>query len=48
MVHDENESWYLEDNIRDYLNIEPDDGNLDEDFKESNMMHGKKNQWSRE
>lgn len=44
MVHDENESWYLEDNIRKYLNIEPDDENLDDDFKESNMMHGKKNQ----
>lgn len=44
MVYDENESWYLEDNIREYLNIEPDDENLYEDFKESNMMHGKKNQ----
>lgn len=44
MVYDENQSWYLEDNIRDYLSIEPEDENLDEAFEESNMMHGKKNQ----
>lgn len=40
MVHDENHSWYLEDNIREYLNVDPDSLMLDEGFEESNMMHG--------
>lgn len=42
MVHDENHSWYLDDNIRTYLNIEPGPLVEDEDFIESNMMHGKR------
>lgn len=41
MVHDENESWYLGDNIRKYLNVDPESVGLDEGFEESNMMHGK-------
>ncbi|XP_038564951.1 ferroxidase HEPHL1 [Micropterus salmoides] len=40
MVHDENQSWYLDDNIRTYLGIHPDTVKGDEDFIESNMMHG--------
>lgn len=44
MVHDENKSWYLDDNIRKYLNVEPNDENLDDGFEESNMMHGKTKQ----
>lgn len=42
MVHDENQSWYLDDNIRNYLGLEPDTFQHDEDFEESNMMHGKR------
>lgn len=41
MVHDENQSWYLEDNIRTYLGVDPVTFKPDEDFEESNMMHGK-------
>lgn len=44
MVHDENQSWYLDDNIRKYLNIEPDAVDSDDGFEESNMMHGKTKQ----
>ncbi|XP_070772856.1 ferroxidase HEPHL1 [Enoplosus armatus] len=40
MVHDENQSWYLDDNIRTYLGVNPDTFMPDEDFEESNMMHG--------
>ncbi|XP_040907267.1 ferroxidase HEPHL1 isoform X2 [Toxotes jaculatrix] len=41
MVHDENQSWYLKDNIRTYLGEEKLDHLLqDEEFQESNMMHG--------
>ncbi|XP_068571995.1 ferroxidase HEPHL1 [Cebidichthys violaceus] len=40
MVHDENQSWYLDDNIRTYLDVNPDTFIPDEDFNESNMMHG--------
>ncbi|XP_068600136.1 ferroxidase HEPHL1-like [Brachionichthys hirsutus] len=40
MVHDENQSWYLDDNIRQYLGVDPDTFSPDEDFEESNMMHG--------
>ncbi|XP_059207832.1 ferroxidase HEPHL1 [Centropristis striata] len=40
MVHDENQSWYLDDNIRTYLNEDPETFVQDEDFEESNMMHG--------
>lgn len=42
MVHDENQSWYLEDNIRKYLGVDPDKFTSDEDFEESNMMHGER------
>lgn len=44
MVHDENQSWYLDDNIRKYLNIEPHVVDSDDGFEESNMMHGKTKQ----
>lgn len=40
MVHDENQSWYLDENIRTYLGVDPDDVTKDGDFEESNMMHG--------
>ncbi|XP_008290705.1 hephaestin-like protein 1 isoform X2 [Stegastes partitus] len=40
MVHDENQSWYLKDNIRKYLGVDPETYTGDEDFEESNMMHG--------
>ncbi|KAI5092141.1 hypothetical protein C0J45_17772 [Silurus meridionalis] len=41
MVFDENESWYLKDNIQNYLKKDPETFNIDSDgFMESNMMHG--------
>ncbi|XP_076606556.1 ferroxidase HEPHL1 [Chaetodon auriga] len=40
MVHDENQSWYLDDNIRKYLGVDPATFVQDEDFEESNLMHG--------
>lgn len=40
MVHDENESWYLDDNIRKYLGADPGVFVQDDDFIESNKMHG--------
>ncbi|XP_069577324.1 ferroxidase HEPHL1 isoform X1 [Brachyistius frenatus] len=40
VVHDENQSWYLDDNIRKYLGVDPETFMPDEDFEESNMMHG--------
>ncbi|XP_072302201.1 ferroxidase HEPHL1 [Eucyclogobius newberryi] len=40
MVHDENQSWYFDENIRTYLGVDPDDVVEDDGFKESNMMHG--------
>ncbi|KAK2879654.1 ferroxidase HEPHL1 isoform X1 [Channa argus] len=40
IVHDENQSWYLNDNIRTYLGIDPATFVTDEDFEESNLMHG--------
>ncbi|MCJ8745764.1 hypothetical protein PDJAM_G00134240 [Pangasius djambal] len=41
MVFDENESWYLEDNIQTYLHKNPDTFDKDDEgFMESNMMHG--------
>uniref|UniRef100_A0A3Q1G193 ferroxidase n=1 Tax=Acanthochromis polyacanthus TaxID=80966 RepID=A0A3Q1G193_9TELE len=40
MVHDENQSWYLKDNIRTYLGVDPETFVADEGFEESNMMHG--------
>lgn len=42
MVHDENQSWYLDDNIRKYLGVEPDNFKPDADFEESNKMHGER------
>ncbi|KAJ0004534.1 hypothetical protein NQD34_010748 [Periophthalmus magnuspinnatus] len=40
MVYDENQSWYLDENIRTYLGVDPDNVTDDADFMESNMMHG--------
>uniref|UniRef100_A0AAQ5ZYP3 ferroxidase n=1 Tax=Amphiprion ocellaris TaxID=80972 RepID=A0AAQ5ZYP3_AMPOC len=40
MVHDENQSWYLKNNIRTYLDVDPETFVADEGFAESNMMHG--------
>lgn len=37
-VMDENESWYLEDNIKKFGSSESDPE--DEEFQESNKMHG--------
>ncbi|CAG5873623.1 unnamed protein product [Menidia menidia] len=40
MIYDENQSWYLDDNIKTYLGIDPEIFTPDEDFEESNLMHG--------
>ncbi|CAL1573460.1 unnamed protein product [Knipowitschia caucasica] len=40
MVHDENQSWYLDENIKTYLGVDPGSITQDADFEESNMMHG--------
>ncbi|KAK1790626.1 hypothetical protein P4O66_014495 [Electrophorus voltai] len=41
MVFDENESWYLDENIRNYMHKSPHTFNRDDEhFMESNMMHG--------
>uniref|UniRef100_A0A6Q2YVX2 ferroxidase n=1 Tax=Esox lucius TaxID=8010 RepID=A0A6Q2YVX2_ESOLU len=40
MIFDENMSWYLEDNIKKYLNVDPSSLISDEEFIESNLMHG--------
>ncbi|XP_046876457.1 ferroxidase HEPHL1-like [Hypomesus transpacificus] len=40
LVFNENQSWYLKDNIRTYLNTNPDNFTSDDSFVESNMMHG--------
>lgn len=46
MVFDENESWYLQDNIKNYLNRDPEIFDMeDEEFMESNMMYGKHKQF---
>ena len=42
MVHDENQSWYIDNNIEKYLGIDTDNYEPDEEFEESNMMHGKR------
>lgn len=42
LVHDENQSWYLDDNIRTYLDVDPDTFEQDKDFEESNLMHGER------
>ncbi|KAM6383174.1 ferroxidase HEPHL1 [Alca torda] len=39
MVFDENESWYLKENIETYLHKNPGDFNSTEDFVEGNSMH---------
>uniref|UniRef100_A0A663LPN6 Hephaestin like 1 n=1 Tax=Athene cunicularia TaxID=194338 RepID=A0A663LPN6_ATHCN len=39
MVFDENESWYLKENIETYLHKNPDDFNSTENFVEGNSMH---------
>uniref|UniRef100_H3ADM4 ferroxidase n=1 Tax=Latimeria chalumnae TaxID=7897 RepID=H3ADM4_LATCH len=39
MVFDENESWYLEENIENYLHKAPDQVNMTEEFLESNKLH---------
>ncbi|XP_034035380.1 ceruloplasmin [Thalassophryne amazonica] len=40
MVSDENQSWYIDDNIRTYITSPAKDLKEDEDFIESNKMHG--------
>ncbi|XP_053467469.1 ferroxidase HEPHL1-like [Ictalurus furcatus] len=41
MVFDENESWYLQDNIKNYLNRDPEIFDInDREFIESNMKYG--------
>lgn len=40
LVYDENQSWYLEDNINTYLGVNPETFEEDADFEESNLMHG--------
>uniref|UniRef100_A0A087YJH5 ferroxidase n=1 Tax=Poecilia formosa TaxID=48698 RepID=A0A087YJH5_POEFO len=40
LVYDENQSWYLDDNIKTYLGVDPGTFKKDEDFEESNLMHG--------
>ncbi|KAK1336234.1 hypothetical protein QTO34_004038 [Cnephaeus nilssonii] len=39
LVFNENESWYLDDNIKKYLNKDPRDFKRTDDFEESNRMH---------
>ncbi|KAF7464647.1 hypothetical protein GHT09_006339 [Marmota monax] len=39
LVFNENESWYLDDNIKKYLNKDPRDVKHTDDFEESNKMH---------
>lgn len=40
LIIDENQSWYLEDNIRTYLKTDPNNFTSDASFEESNLMHG--------
>ena len=40
LVFNENESWYLDENIKKYLNKDPRDFKPSDDFEESNKMHG--------
>lgn len=42
MVHDENQSWYIDDNIRKYIGTTSNNFKDEEEFVESNMMHGKR------
>uniref|UniRef100_G1M2N6 ferroxidase n=1 Tax=Ailuropoda melanoleuca TaxID=9646 RepID=G1M2N6_AILME len=39
LVFNENESWYLDDNIKKYLNKDPRHFKRTDDFEESNKMH---------
>uniref|UniRef100_A0A8C4LVS5 ferroxidase n=1 Tax=Equus asinus asinus TaxID=83772 RepID=A0A8C4LVS5_EQUAS len=39
LIFNENESWYLDDNIKKYLNKDPRDFKRTDDFEESNKMH---------
>ncbi|XP_007936288.1 ferroxidase HEPHL1 [Orycteropus afer afer] len=39
LVFNENESWYLDDNIKKYLNKDPQNFKHTDDFEESNRMH---------
>ncbi|KAL4647111.1 hephaestin-like protein 1 [Arapaima gigas] len=39
MVFDENESWYLNENVETYLKKDPYTFEMDEEFMESNKMH---------
>ncbi|XP_072029142.1 hephaestin-like protein [Amphiura filiformis] len=39
MILDENRSWYINENIELFTNLNPDDALDDEDFLESNKMH---------
>ncbi|ELK16486.1 Hephaestin-like protein 1 [Pteropus alecto] len=41
LIFNENESWYLDDNIKKYLNKDPRDFKHTDDFEESNRMHDK-------
>lgn len=41
LVFDENNSWYLNDNIERYIHKDPSDVNITEEFEESNKMHGR-------
>lgn len=43
MVFDENESWYLDDNIKAHVKNPPKELKEDEEFIESNKMHGEFN-----
>ncbi|XP_017273415.1 ferroxidase HEPHL1 [Kryptolebias marmoratus] len=40
MIFDENQSWYIDHNIRHYLGSDPEAFERDADFEESNLMHG--------
>lgn len=40
MVNDENFSWYLDENIRTYITYPASGLKENEDFIESNKMHG--------
>lgn len=46
MVFDENDSWYLEENVQTYLkkNLSTIEEEDDDGFLESNLMHGKHQQ----
>lgn len=39
LVYDENESWYLNNNIRNYLHVDPTEFKKTDEFEESNKIH---------